>query len=69
MNAVDRIRTFLEETRAELAKVTWPTPRQTVNLTFIVFVVGAAVGVYIFFFDVLLAEVARIITGLAGVRA
>ena len=66
---MDRIRTFLEETRSELQKVTWPTPRQTVNLTIIVFAVGAAVGVYIFVFDIVFAEIARLITGLAGVAA
>jgi preprotein translocase subunit SecE len=64
---VDRIRRFLEDTRAELAKVTWPTPRQTANLTVIVFVVGAAVGVYIFFWDVIFAEATGFITNLGGV--
>jgi preprotein translocase SecE subunit len=63
---VDRIRTFLTDTRAELAKVTWPTPRQTANLTVIVFVVGAAVGVYIFFWDAVLTEVVGVITSLGG---
>jgi len=63
---VDRIRKFLEETRSELQKVTWPTPRQTANLTIIVFAVGAAVGVYIFFWDALLIEVTGLITDLGG---
>ena len=66
---MDRIRKFLEETRSELQKVTWPTPRQTVNLTIIVFVVGAAIGLYIFGFDIVFAEVARLITGLVGTVA
>jgi len=65
---VDRIRTFLEETRSELQKVTWPTPRQTANLTVIVFAVGAAVGAYIFFWDAILLEVTGFITGLGGAR-
>jgi preprotein translocase subunit SecE len=64
---VDRIRRFLEDTRAELAKVTWPTPRQTANLTIIVFVVGAAVGVYIFFWDLIFTEATGFITNLGGV--
>jgi preprotein translocase subunit SecE len=63
---VDRIRRYLEDTRAELAKVTWPTPRQTANLTIIVFVVGAAVGVYIFFWDVVFAEATSLITTTFG---
>jgi preprotein translocase subunit SecE len=65
---VDRIRTFLEETRSELQKVTWPTPRQTANLTVIVFAVGAAVGVYIFFWDAVLLQVTGFITSLGGAR-
>jgi preprotein translocase SecE subunit len=63
---VYRIRTFLEETRSELQKVTWPTPRQTANLTVIVFAVGAAVGVYIFFWDAVLLQVTGFITSLGG---
>ena len=65
---MDRIRTFLEETRSELQKVTWPTPRQTANLTVIVFAVGAAVGVYIFFWDAVLLQITGFITGLGGAR-
>jgi len=60
---VDRLRRFIEETRSELQKVTWPTRRETVNLTVIVFAVGAAVGVYIFAFDVVLAAIIRLIGG------
>ena len=63
---MDRIRNFLEETRSELQKVTWPTPRQTANLTVIVFAVGAAVGVYIFFWDALLLQATGFITSLGG---
>jgi preprotein translocase subunit SecE len=48
---VTRIRRFLEESWSELKKVTWPTWEQTRNLTVLVFVVSAAVGVYIAFFD------------------
>jgi preprotein translocase subunit SecE len=65
---VDRIRRYLEDTRAELAKVTWPTPRQTLNLTVIVFVVGATVGAYIFFWDVILAAGTGFITSLGGAQ-
>jgi preprotein translocase subunit SecE len=63
---VERIRRFLEDTRAELGKVTWPTPRQTANLTVIVFVVAAAVGTYIFAWDFVLARAIALIPGLGG---
>jgi preprotein translocase subunit SecE len=63
---VERIRRFLEDTRAELGKVTWPTPRQTVNLTVIVFVVAGVVGAYIFAWDFVLTRVTGFITTLGG---
>jgi preprotein translocase subunit SecE len=50
---VRRIRRFIDESWSELKKVTWPTREQTRNLTVLVFVISAAVGAYIAFFDVL----------------
>ena len=47
-----RIRRFFSESWSELRKVTWPTREQTRNLTVLVFVVSAAVGAFIAFFDV-----------------
>ncbi|HKZ92714.1 MAG TPA: preprotein translocase subunit SecE [Candidatus Limnocylindrales bacterium] len=63
---MERIRSFLEDTRAELGKVTWPTPRQTANLTVIVFVVAGAVGAYIFVWDFVLSTSIGLIPGLGG---
>jgi preprotein translocase subunit SecE len=54
---VRRFRRFLEEAWSELKKVTWPTREQTRNLTVLVFVVSAAVGVYIAVFDFLFTQV------------
>ncbi len=48
-----RIRRFIEESWSELKKVTWPTREQVRNLTVLVFVISAAVGIYIAFFDAL----------------
>ncbi len=48
---LQRIRRYIEESWSELRKVTWPVPRQTWNLTVLVFVVSAAVGVFIFGVD------------------
>ena len=48
-----RIRRFIDESWSELKKVTWPTREQTRNLTVLVFVISAAVGAFIAFFDVL----------------
>ena len=48
---MNRIRRFLEEAWSELKKVHWPTREQTRNLTVLVFVISAAIGVYITVFD------------------
>ena len=46
-----RLRRFLDEAWSELKKVTWPTREQTRNLTVLVFVISALMGVYITIFD------------------
>jgi len=53
---------FLHDTRVEMKQVTWPTREQVRNLTVLVFVVSAAVGVYIAFFDQMWTAVLRFIT-------
>jgi preprotein translocase subunit SecE len=59
---VRRIRRFIGEAYSELKKVTWPTREQTRNLTVLVFVISAVVGVYIGFFDLLFNEVLKRVT-------
>ena len=49
---MSRIRRFIEESWSELKKVTWPTREQVRNLTILVFVISAGVGLYIAVFDV-----------------
>jgi len=53
---------FLRDVRAELAKVTWPTREQTRNLTVLVFVVSAAIGVYISVWDLLFTKIIQVMT-------
>lgn len=38
---------FFNDTVAELKKVTWPTRKQTINLTIIVIIVSIAVGLFL----------------------
>jgi preprotein translocase subunit SecE len=59
---VTRIRRFIDEAWSELKKVTWPTPEQVRNLTVLVFVISAVVGVYITIFDLLFTEAIRFLT-------
>ena len=56
---MSRLRRFIEESWSELKKVTWPTREQVRNLTVLVFVVSAAIGAYIAFFDILFTEIVR----------
>jgi preprotein translocase subunit SecE len=59
---VTRIRRFLNEAWSELKKVHWPTRQQTRNLTVLVFVISAVIGVYIAFFDLIFTQVITRIT-------
>ena len=61
---MQRIRRYIEESWSELKKVTWPTPRQTWNLTVLVFVVSAMVGVFIFGVDAIFTTGLKIVTSL-----
>ena len=44
---IARIRRYIEESYSELKKVVWPTREQVRNLTVLVFVISAAIGVFI----------------------
>jgi preprotein translocase subunit SecE len=59
---VTRLRRFIDEAWSELKKVTWPTREQVRNLTVLVFVISAVVGVYITIFDLIFTELIRVIT-------
>ena len=59
---MDRIRRFINEAWSELKKVSWPTREQTRNLTVLVLVVSAAVGIYITVFDVIFTQAVQLLT-------
>jgi len=44
---VTRLRRYVAESWSELKKVTWPTRIQVRNLTVLVFVISAIIGVFI----------------------
>ena len=52
-----RLRLYIQESHSELRKVVWPTREQVRNLTVLVFVISAAIGLYIGFFDFLWTQV------------
>ena len=52
-----RLRLYIQESHSELRKDVWPTREQVRNLTVLVFVISAGIGVYIGFFDFLWTQV------------
>ncbi len=60
-NAIVR---YLRETRAELSKVSWPTPVEARNLTIVVLVTVFVSSVFLGTFDYLFAKLFEFILGI-----
>ncbi|MEL6574120.1 MAG: preprotein translocase subunit SecE [Pseudomonadota bacterium] len=45
---------FIQETRAEIAKVVWPTRREVVMTTIMVFIMASLTAVFFFLVDLLI---------------
>jgi len=55
---------YFKDTRAELRKVSWPTPDEAKNLTLIIVAVTIAMSLFLGFFDYIFqVTVAGVITG------
>lgn len=52
---------FLKEVRTELAKVVWPTKKETIRLTAVVVGVSISVGLFLGTIDYLLTKIMEII--------
>jgi preprotein translocase SecE subunit len=59
---VRRLRRYLQESWSELKKVAWPTRDQVRNLTVLVFIVSAAIGIFIAFWDYIFTLVIQLVT-------
>lgn len=59
----NRIVKYLRETRAELRKVTWPTPDEARNLTVIVLIVTVAMSLFLGLLDVIFSGLIGLIIG------
>ena len=57
-----RLRRYLQESWSELKKVAWPTRDQVRNLTVLVFIVSAAIGIFIAVWDYIFTLVIQLIT-------
>ncbi len=56
---------YLRETRAELSKVSWPTRQEATNLTVMVLITVVASSIVLGSFDILFAELFRVILGIS----
>ena len=54
---------FLQEVKAELIKVTWPTRKETVATAWIVVVIIVLISLYLGACDIVLAKLMRLILG------
>jgi preprotein translocase subunit SecE len=55
---------FLQEVRSETAKVTWPTRRETMITTMMVFVMVAFASIFFFFADQIIRYLVTLILGI-----
>jgi preprotein translocase subunit SecE len=60
---IGKIRQFLRETLAELKKVTWPSPKQTMASTSVVIVVVIVVSLILGLVDFSLTRILRVMLG------
>ncbi len=61
---VEKIKTYWNETVAELGKVTWPSRDEVAGSTVVVVVVSTVVGFFIFGVDLLLAQGVSMLLGI-----
>ncbi|MFV2091995.1 MAG: preprotein translocase subunit SecE [Hyphomicrobiales bacterium] len=58
--------TFIQQVRAEVAKVTWPTRRETTVTTILVFVMVFFAAIFFFIADQILSFGVSFLLGLGG---
>jgi len=57
---------FVRQTRQEIAKVTWPTRKETLVTTGMVFAMTIAAAIFFFFVDQMLSMAVRLVLGFGG---
>jgi preprotein translocase subunit SecE len=60
---MQKVMTFLGEAKAELKKVTWPSPKQTMASTLVVIIIVFIVSIYLGIIDFGLAKLVKFILG------
>ncbi|MBJ3764026.1 preprotein translocase subunit SecE [Maribius pontilimi] len=57
---------FLQQTRAEIAKVVWPTRREVLLTTVMVFIMASLTAVFFFFVDFVIRQGLQALLGAVG---
>ncbi|MBP6819458.1 preprotein translocase subunit SecE [Ferrovibrio sp. MS7] len=57
---------FLRQVRQETAKVTWPTRKETLITTAMVFLMGLVAALFFFLVDMVLRSGVQLVLGLGG---
>jgi preprotein translocase subunit SecE len=60
---VEKVKQFLREVAVELRKVSWPTRKETVNLTVAVIILMLLLGVFLAVVDTGLAKLVALVIG------
>jgi preprotein translocase subunit SecE len=58
---IAKVRSYLDEVKAELGKVTWPTRKETIATTWVVIVIVLIISVYLCACDLALTKLMRFI--------
>ena len=57
---------FIQQVRAEVSKIVWPTRRETLLTTGMVFVMAALTSIFFFFVDLIIRTGLQAILGMFG---
>ncbi len=58
MEKIDKAKEFVNEARAELKKVTWPSKKQTITSTWVVLIVTIVLAIFLGLVDLGLSKIA-----------
>ena len=58
---IDKTKLFLEDVKAEMGKVTWPTRKETIATSWVVITIVLLISLYLGACDMILAKLIRII--------
>lgn len=57
---------FIQQVRAEASKITWPTRKETIATTIMVFIMTALTAIFFFFVDIILKGMVKLIVSLGA---